>query len=281
LTAAVIFVFALVFGALVWAVGHSDRIIRRQHEQAVALAFSALGRMTGGLAHDLNNLLTIVIGNLETVEAKVPSGDKQIDRPIANIRDAAWRATQLARSLTAVARRRPLEAGDHDVNRLVTEMLPLIRSSVGPTVKLSTELEPGELSVSMDANDFGNVVLNLVINGRDALQGRVRGEIVLRTRRRRLQAGEQPELPAGDYATLEVTDTGSGMEPEVVKRAFEPFFTTKGRDRGTGLGLAMVRGYAEQLKGVAEIESQAGVGTTVRLYLPLVKSSISGDRKPD
>jgi signal transduction histidine kinase len=281
LTAAVIFVFALVFSALVWAVGHSDRIIRRQHEQAVALAFSALGRMTGGLAHDLNNLLTIVIGNLETVEAKVPSGDKQIERPIANIRDAAWRATQLARSLTAVARRRPLEAGDHDVNRLVTEMLPLIRSSIGPTVKMSTELEPGELSVSMDANDFGNVVLNLVINGRDALQGRHGGQIVLRTHRRRLQAGEQPQLPAGEYATLEVSDTGSGMEPDVVKRAFEPFFTTKGRDQGTGLGLAMVRGYAEQLKGTAEIESRVGAGTTVRLYLPLKKASMPGDGRSD
>src|SRR4029077_12643717 len=130
LTAAVIFVFALVFSALVWAVGHSDRIIRRQHEQAVALAFGALGRMTGGLAHDLNNLLTIVIGNLETLAAKVPSGDRQIERPISKIREAAWRATQLARSLIAVARRGPLEAGHHDMNRLVTEMLPLIRSSI-------------------------------------------------------------------------------------------------------------------------------------------------------
>jgi signal transduction histidine kinase len=273
LTAAVIFVFALVFSALVWAVGHSDRVIRRQHEQAVALAFGALGRMTGGLAHDLNNLLTIVIGNLEALEAKVPAGDRQIERPIANIRDAAWRATQLARSLIAVARRGPLEVGDHDMNRLVTEMLPLIRSSVGPAVRLSTELDPGELSVSMDANDFGNVVLNLVINGRDALQGRHGGEVVLRTRRRRLQAGEHTQLPPGDYALLEVSDTGSGMEPEVVKRAFEPFFTTKGRDQGTGLGLAMVRGYAEQLKGIAEIESRIGVGTTVRLYLPLSKGS--------
>lgn len=160
-------------------------------------------------------------------------------------------------------------------------MLPLIRSSVGPTVKLSTELEPGELGVSMDANDFGNVVLNLVINGRDALQGRHGGEIILRTRRRRLQTGDQPQLPAGEYAVLEVSDTGSGMEPDVVKRAFEPFFTTKGRDQGTGLGLAMVRGYAEQLKGTAEIESRVGAGTTVRLYLPLKKELMPGDRKSD
>jgi signal transduction histidine kinase len=269
LTAAVIFVFALVYGALVWAVGHSDRIIRLQHEQAVALAFGALGRMTGGLAHDLNNLLTIVIGNLEILATKVPPGDKQVEGPIRNIQDAALRATQLARSLLAVARREPLEVGYHDMNRLITEMLPLIRSSIGNGVKLSSELEPRELSVRMDANNFGNVVLNLVINGRDALMGRPGGEVVLRTRRRRLQAGERSNLPAGEYAMLEVADTGSGMEREVVRRAFEPFFTTKGRDQGTGLGLAMVRSYAEQLKGMAEIESRVGVGTTVRLYLPL------------
>ncbi len=279
LTAAVVFVFVLVYGALVWAVGHSDRIIRRQHEQAVALAFGALGRMTGGLAHDLNNLLSIVIGNLEILVAKVPSADKQIAKAIANIQDAAWRATQLARSLLAVARREPLEMGIHDVNRLVTEMLPIVRSSIGSGAKLRTELEPGELGVRMDANNFGNVVLNLVINGRDAMREGSGGEIVLRTRRQVLQASDRPNLPAGDYAVLEVADTGSGMEPEVAKRAFEPFFTTKGRDQGTGLGLAMVRGYAEQLKGMAEIESRVGAGTTVRLYLPVEKGSASGERK--
>ena len=269
LTAAVILVFALVYGALVWAVGHSDRIIRRQHEQAVALAFGALGRMTGGLAHDLNNLLTIVIGNLDILAARLPPGDQQVEGPIRNIQDSAWRATQLARSLLAVARREPLEARSCNMNQLVTEMLPLIRSSIGASVGLSSELEPGELGVHMDANNFGNVVLNLVINARDALQDRPGGAVVLRTRRRRLQAGEQPSLPAGEYAILEVADTGSGMEPEVARRAFEPFFTTKGRDQGTGLGLAMVRRYAEQLQGTAEIESRVGVGTTVRLYLPL------------
>ena len=97
------------------------------------------------------------------------------------------------------------------------------------------------------------------------------GEIVLRTRRQLLQASDRPNLPAGAYAILEVADTGSGMGPDVAKRAFEPFFTTKGRDQGTGLGLAMVRGYAEALKGMAEIESRVGAGTTVRLYLPVAE----------
>ena len=269
LTAAVALVFALVYGALVWAVRHSDRIIRRQHDQAVALAFGALGRMTGGLAHDLNNLLMIVIGNLEILAAKVPPGDRQIERPIGNIQDATWRATQLARSLLAVARREPDAVESCDMNHLVTEMLPLIRSSVGASVNVGAELEPGELRLRMDANNFGNVVLNLVINGRDALQDRPGGRITVRTRRQQIQEAERPNLAAGDYAVLEVADTGIGMTPEVAQRAFEAFFTTKSQDRGTGLGLAMVRRFAEQLMGMAEIESRETVGTTVRLYLPL------------
>jgi signal transduction histidine kinase len=279
LTAAVVLVFALVYGTLVWAVGHSDRIIRRQHEQAVALAFGALGRMTGALAHDLNNLLGIVMGNLDLLAHRLPASDRESASRIEYAQDAAARATQLMRSLLAVARRQPQAVGPCNVNQLVSEMVPLIRASIGGAADLRCELSQGALVVRMDANNFGNVVLNLVINARDAMKDRRDGEIVLRTRWRRLEAGAAVRLVEGDYAVIEVADTGAGMSPEVASRAFEPFFTTKGDEKGTGLGLAMVRRYAEELKGAAEIDSRKGGGTTVRLYLPLMPQAAAPGRE--
>jgi signal transduction histidine kinase len=269
LTSGVVVVFALVYGGLVWVVSRSDSTIHRQHEQAVALALDALGRMTAGLAHDFNNLLGVVVGHLDLLAEKLPEGDQEAATRVRTATDAVLRCAQIVHSLLTVARRQAMAVQPCDMNQLVSEMLPLLRTSVGPAVSIRCDPASGRLIARMDAGGFGNVVLNLVINARDAMKNRSMGEVTLRTRRRLVQAGENPRLAAGDYALLEVADTGQGMSPEVVKRAFEPFFTTKGRNEGTGLGLAMVRGYAEQLQGAADIESKPGVGTTVRMYLPL------------
>ena len=269
LTSGVVLVFALVYGGLVWAVSRSDSAIHRQHEQAVALALETLGRMTAGLAHDFNNLLGVVVGHLDLLAEKLPEGDSAAAAQVRTATDAALRCSQIVHSLLTVARRQAMAVQPCDMNQLVAEMLPLLRTSAGPAVSIRCDPAPGRLVARMDAAGFGNVVLNLVINARDAMKNRAMAEVTLRTHRRLLQTGENPRLAAGGYALLEVADTGQGMSPEVIKRAFEPFFTTKGRNEGTGLGLAMVRGYADQLQGAAAIESKPGVGTTVRIYLPL------------
>ena len=278
LTSGVVFLFAMVYGGLVLVVSRSDRTIRRQHDQAVALALDALGRMTGGLAHDFKNLLGVVIGNLDLLVARLPAGHQDAAGRLKTATDAAQRCVQIVRSLPTVAQRQPLAVQSCDINELVSEMVPVIRTSAGTAVRVECDLAPGPLVARLDAGGFGNVALNLVINARDAMKGRATREVVLRTRRLKIEAGEVPRLAAGGYAVLKGADTGHGVTPEVAKRAFEPFFTTKGREDGTGLGLAMVRGYAEQLHGTAAIESRPSTGTTISVYLPLDPDRTSLDQ---
>ena len=229
----------------------------------------AIGQLTGGLAHDFNNLLGVVVGNLDQIGETLPAEGEVRGHHRAAL-DAALRGVEVTRSLLAVARRQPLEAGSHDLNGLLVKMLPLLRSSAGSAVSVVSHLGGGELVARLDAGGLSNVVLNLVINARDAMQEGVgEKELSLRTARMRVMPGEESlGLTPGGYAVLEVSDTGVGMSEEVRMQAFEPFFTTKERGKGTGLGLAMVYGYAEQLGGAASLESERGKGTTVRVYLP-------------
>jgi signal transduction histidine kinase len=192
LTSGVVVVFALVYGGLVWVVSRSDRTIRRQHEQAVALALDALGRMTGGLAHDFNNLLGVVVGHLDLLAERLPAGDQDAAARVRTATDAALRCVQIVRSLLTVARRQPLAVQSWDMNQLVSEMLPLLKTSVGPGVSIGCDLAPGRLVARIDAGGFGNVVLNLVMNAREAMKNRAAGEILLRTRRALVDARENP-----------------------------------------------------------------------------------------
>ena len=230
----------------------------------------AIGQLTGGLAHDFNNLLGIVVGNLDEIGRRLPEGDALIRRQHRIALEAALRGAEVTRSLLAVARRQPLEVGIYDVNALLAEFLPLAKSSAGSAVALGSDLAPGELPARLDAAGLSNVILNLVINARDAMQeGTGERRITLRTRRTPIAPGADEALAPGWYALIEVADTGAGMSEQVRAQAFEPFFTTKERGHGTGLGLAMVYGYATQLGGTARIQSEPGRGTTVQLYLPL------------
>ena len=230
----------------------------------------AIGQLTGGLAHDFNNLLGIVVGNLDEIGERLPQHDAQLRQQHRTALEAALRGAEVTRSLLAVARRQPLTAGNHDLNALVAEMVPLARSSAGSAVTVRSELAAGELPARIDAAGLSNVILNLVINARDAMQDRPgQHEITLRTRKEHIASGADETLTPGWYAVLEVTDNGAGMNEHIRAQAFQPFFTTKERGHGTGLGLAMVYGYATQLGGTARIQSVEGRGTTVQLFLPI------------
>ena len=243
------------------------RRIEEQLRQSQKL--EAIGQLTGGLAHDFNNLLGVVVGNLDLLADKLPE-DETLRRRHRAALEAALRGAEVTRSLLAVARRQPLKVEVHDLNALLAEMLPLVRSSVGAAVTVRSQLWPGELAARVDAAGLSNALLNLVINARDSMETQSEEQIlVLRTRAERIAEGGDGQLTAGTYAVVEVGDSGPGMSEEVRQRAFEPFFTTKEVGKGTGLGLSMVRGFAEQLGGTARIESEPGRGTTVRLYLPL------------
>lgn len=230
----------------------------------------AIGQLTGGLAHDFNNLLGIVVGNLDLIGESLDP-DHPLHKPYQAAFDATMRGVEITRLLLAVARRQPLEVARYDLNQLVEQMMPLIRSSVGSAVTVRVQFWPGPLIASLDAASLSNVVLNLVINARDAMRDSASARILtLRTHAQSIAPGGDPDLHPGWYAILEVGDTGSGMTSAVRAQAFEPFFTTKERGKGTGLGLSMAHGYATQLGGTIRIDSTEKVGTTMRVFLPMV-----------
>jgi PAS domain S-box-containing protein len=235
----------------------------------------AIGQLTGGIAHDFNNLLTIIIGNLELIndrpDAKV--GDKR--SLIETALDSALRGSDLVQRLLSVGRQQPLQAEVVEVNRLIGGLLPLLRRSLGEAVAIETALASGLWPVLTDPNQLENALLNLAINARDAMAGG--GTLTIATENVSLaadRAPERPDLLPGEYVMLSVGDTGSGMSPEIQARALEPFFTTKGVGKGSGLGLAMVHGFVKQSGGHLLIDSEAGRGTEVKLYLPRIQDSL-------
>lgn len=231
----------------------------------------ALGQLTGGLAHDFNNLLGVVIGNLDEIEEQLPEGNEKLRQRHRTALAAALGGAELTYSLLAVARRQPLKVETLELNTLVKEMLPLMRSAAGAALVLRTEICNEDLMAPVDAAGLSSALLNLAVNARDAMKD-MSGEhrLVLRTRR---ASGDGTTLKAGEYALLEVEDNGPGMSQTVKERAFDPFFTTKEMGRGTGLGLSMVRGFCEQLGGTARIGSAPASGTKVSLCLPLAASA--------
>lgn len=255
-----------------WVGSNIDITERRSAEEQLreSQKMEAIGQLTGGLAHDFNNLLGVVVGNLDMLADELPPDDERARRHHQTALDAALRGAEVTMSLLAVARRQPMEVGNHDVTLLVQEMLPLLRASAGSGMHVLTQLPAGRMVARLDARGLSNVILNLVINARDAMEDQP-GEkrIIVRLRKTVVKPESTLGLDPGSYVVLEVRDTGPGMSAQVRAQAFEPFFTTKPRDKGTGLGLAMVHGYAEQLGGTARIDSTEGEGTTVRVYLPL------------
>ena len=243
----------------------------REAEEALRQSqkMEAVGQLTGGIAHDFNNLLTGIIGSLELLQTRLGQGRiKEIDRYVTAAQGAARRAAALTHRLLAFSRRQTLDPKPTDLNRLVMGMEELVRRTVGPEIALEVVTAGGLWPTLIDASQLENALLNLCINARDAMPGG--GRLTIETANRWLDdhgAGER-DLEPGQYVSLCVTDTGTGMPPDVVERAFEPFFTTKPIGQGTGLGLSMVYGFVRQSGGQVRIYSEVGQGTTMCLYLP-------------
>ena len=234
-----------------------------------AQKMEAVGQLTGGIAHDFNNLLTGVTGSLELIRSRMAQGRfDAVERYMHAAEGAAKRATALTQRLLAFSRRQTLDPRPTDLNRLVAGMEEILRRTVGPSVSIEVVGAGGLWATLVDPGQLDNALLNLCINGRDAMPDG--GLLTIETANKWLDdraAGER-DLPPGQYVSLCVTDTGTGMTPEVMARAFDPFFTTKPIGSGTGLGLSMIYGFVRQSGGQVRIYSELGRGTTMCLYFP-------------
>ena len=238
-----------------------DTTRRRQLEEQLRQSqkMEAVGQLTGGIAHDFNNLLTGITGSLEMIQNRVAQGRVEaIDRYIAAAQGAARRAAALTHRLLAFSRRQTLDPKVTDVNGLIAGMEELIRRSVGPEVRITVAGTEGLWPTLVDPNQLENALLNLCINARDAMPDG--GAITIQTANRTLDGAGAAALglPPGAYVALSVADTGTGMTPQVIARAFDPFFTTKPIGAGTGLGLSMIYGFAQQSGGQVRIDSTVG-----------------------
>ena len=229
----------------------------------------AVGQLTGGIAHDFNNLLTGIGGSLEMIQSRAAQGRVDaVGRYIVAAQSAVQRAAALTHRLLAFSRRQTLDPKPTDANRLIGGMEDLIRRTVGPLVQMEVIGAGGLWPTLVDPNQLENALLNLCINARDAMPDG--GRLTIETANKWLdeRAAKERELPPGQYVSLCVTDTGTGMEPAVMSHVFEPFFTTKPFGQGTGLGLSMIYGFARQSGGQIRIYTELGKGTTMCLYLP-------------
>jgi PAS domain S-box-containing protein len=234
-----------------------------------AQKMEAVGQLTGGLAHDFNNLLTGITGSLELLKARVSQGRLgELERYIAAAEGAASRATALTHRLLAFARRQTLDPKPTLASQLIGDMEDLIRRTVGPEIAVETRFAPELWPTLCDPNQLENAILNLCINARDAMPEGGRLTIEVGSTSIEGPAAAEKDLQPGAYVVIAVSDTGTGMSPEVIARAFDPFFTTKPTGRGTGLGLSMIYGFAKQSGGQVQIRSEIGRGTTMRIYLP-------------
>ena len=232
-----------------------------------AQKMEALGQLTGGLAHDFNNHLGIIIGNLDLLgDESVLSADQQ--ELVGEALAAAFSGAELTRRLLAFARRQPLRPARIEVNRLIEEITKLLRRTLGERIEIGLDLDPTVPAIVADPSQLETAIANLANNARDAMPDG--GRLTVTTRVRYLDAeyaAEHVEVTSGGYVLIEISDTGTGMPPEVQARVFEPFFTTKEPGKGTGLGLSMVFGFMKQSGGHINVYSELGRGTTFRLYL--------------
>jgi PAS domain S-box-containing protein len=243
---------------------NSARALDKAREALIqSQKMEAIGHLTGGIAHDFNNLLMAIQGSLELLQRRLPGDDPKVAQLIDNALQGSRRGAALTQRMLAFARRQELKLIPLDVRDVVQQMTNLLQSSLGPSVRVETHF-PLELpKVIADANQLELALLNLAINGRDAMPKG--GTITISATKR----ADAPGLKAGNYVCVSVTDTGTGMDEATLKRAIEPFFTTKGVGKGTGLGLPMVHGMAEQSGGILHLKSSPGHGTSAELCLPI------------
>ena len=229
----------------------------------------SIGQLTGGIAHDFNNMLAIVIGSLDIAYRRLDDDPPRARKFIENAREGAARAATLTSRLLAFSRQQPLAPESLDLNKLVAGMSELLRRTLGEQIQIETVLAGGLWRTMADPGEVENALLNLCVNARDAMPGG--GKLTIETANAHLDetyASTHLEVEVGQYVMICVSDTGSGMAPDVVERAFDPFYTTKAVGKGTGLGLSQVHGFIKQSGGHVKIYSEVGHGTTLRIYLP-------------
>ena len=267
----------------------SREIVEREAAEAMlrqAQKLEVVGQLTGGVAHDFNNLLTVISGNVELAGRAIASGTEGARAKIERYLEHAGRGVDQAKTLTsrllAFSRRQTLDPQVTDVGALVGNMAELLVRTLGEAITVKFVAAPDTCPVEIDRNQLENAVLNLAVNARDAMTADTiaAGALTIEIENAELDEAYvalHSDLVAGRYVAISVSDTGTGMTPEVVERAFEPFFTTKDVGRGTGLGLSQVFGFVKQSGGHVKVYSEPGHGTTVRLYLPCV----AGERALD
>jgi PAS domain S-box-containing protein len=245
-----------------------------EHKLLQSQKLDAIGKLTGGVAHDFNNMLTVITGTTETLVAGL-AHEPELQKTAELIDQAAERCSELIQHLLAFARRQPLQPRNVDINATVVDIAKLLRPTLGEQIEVNSILEQEVAIAHIDASQLANSLLNMAINARDAMPNG--GKLLLETRNVVLDeayAQANPGVKPGPYVMLAVSDTGAGMSQEVLDKVFEPFFTTKEVGKGSGLGLSMVYGFVKQSGGHIRIYSEVGHGTTIKLYLPPARGEI-------
>ena len=274
-------------GGLMAILNSTAEALERQRTEIVDLnsklrqaqKMEVTGQLTGGLAHDFNNLLGVVVGNLDLAVERLEADPKARELVDAAL-DGALRGAELVKQLLAFSRQQSLEPTVVDLNARLPDFVALLTRTLGESITIEVSPATNLWPVLVDPTQIESAILNLAINARDVMPRG--GTLTIETANRHLDgdyAASHAEVVAGDYAMISVSDSGMGMPPEVVARAFEPFFTTKERGKGTGLGLAMVHGFAKQSGGHVSIDSEVGHGTTIRLYFPATKPGVAAKKE--
>jgi signal transduction histidine kinase len=250
----------------------AEQTLERTREALVqAQKMEAIGHLTGGVAHDFNNLLMAIQGSLELLKRRLPRDDVQSNQLLSNAMQGAQRGAALTQRMLAFARRQELDLKPIDVTELIRGMKNLLQSSLGPSIQIETRFPLSVPRITADPNQLELAILNLAVNAKDAMPKG--GSIVISARERPAQSESGP-MNKGRHVCVAVTDTGTGMDRDTLIRAIEPFYTTKGVGKGTGLGLPMVHGIAEQSGGKLILKSTPGKGTTAEICLPVAEGEI-------
>ncbi|MPZ56178.1 MAG: response regulator [Rhizobiales bacterium] len=254
---------------------------RRESEARVVQMqkIEAIGQLTGGIAHDFNNMLAIVLGSLRLLQRRLQRGETDVQKFIDGAIEGAERAASLTARLLAFSRQQPLAPEIIAANKLIAGMGEILRRTIPESVQIETVLAGGLWRTYADVQGLENAIINLAVNGRDAMAAMANGgKLTIETANAHFDeayAAAHAEVKAGQYVMIAVTDTGVGMPQEIVGRAFDPFFTTKPAGSGTGLGLSQVHGFIKQSGGHVAIYSEESQGTTVKLYLPRLSGAAS------
>jgi len=260
----------------------TGKLMAAEESLRQAQKMEAVGQLTGGLAHDFNNILAGILGSIDVMKTRVAQGRlSEIDKYLTGATAAAKRGASLTQRMLAFSRRQTLDPKSTDVNRLVHGMEDFVKRSVGPEITVETVTAAGLWPTLVDGSQLENALLNLCINARDSMPDG--GKLTIETANRWIddRAALQSGLTPGQYISLCVSDTGTGMTPDVVARAFDPFYTTKPTGEGTGLGLSMVWGFAGQSGGSVRIYSEVGTGTMVCIYLPRHVGEVAAENVDD